>query len=348
LTGDCQCTNEQELLMDLPTFQDILRARKIIAPYLRPTPLYFYQGLSDLVGAEVWVKHENHQPVGAFKVRGGINLVANMSDEEKARGVITASTGNHGQSIAYASRLFGVRAIIGMPEGANPGKVAAIRDLGAEIHFHGRDFDDARLYVEQLAKREGLRYVSPGDEPYLIAGVGTYALEIMEELPDVEVILVPLGGGSGASGVCMVVKALTSTNVAPRDRDADGEQKDAPVQVIAVQAEEAPAAYMSWKEGRRVEAQMGTFAEGLATRAPFELPQAILRRYLDDFVLVSEDELKQAVLWMLEHTHTLAEGAGAAALAGAVKLKDRLMGKKVVLVQSGGNLSLERLRDILK
>jgi threonine dehydratase len=316
--------------MNLPTFQDVLRARKTIAPYLQPTPLYSYQGLSDLVGAEVWVKHENHQPVGAFKVRGGVNLLANMSDEERVRGVITASTGNHGQSIAYGARLFGVRAIIGMPEGANPGKVAAIRNLGAEIHFHGRDFDEARVYVVEFAEREGMRYISPGDEPLLIAGVGTYALEIIEALPQVEVILVPLGGGSGASGNCIVAKAV-----------------DSAIQVIAVQAEKAPAAYLSWKEGRRVEAGMETFAEGLATRTCFDLPQAILRRYLDDFVLVSEDEMKQAVRWLLEHTHNLAEGAGAAALAAAVKLKHQLRGKKVVVVLSGGNLSLERLREIL-
>ena len=316
--------------MYLPTFQDVLRARKTIKPYLRPTPLFRYQGLSDLVGADVWVKHENHQPVGAFKVRGGVNLLANLSDEERARGVITVSTGNHGQSIAYGARLFGVRAIIGMSEGSNPGKVAAIRNLGAEIHFHGRDFDEARVYVEHLAEQEGMRYVNPGDEPLLVAGVGTYALEIVEDLPDVDVIVVPLGGGSGASGNCIVAKTVDPT-----------------IQVVAVQAEQAPAAYLSWKEGRRVEAQMKTFAEGLATRASFDLPQEILRRYLDDFVLVSENEMKQAVLWMLEHTHNLAEGAGAAALAGAVKIKDRLQGKKVVIVQSGGNLSLERLREIL-
>jgi threonine dehydratase len=316
--------------MRLPTFQDVLQARRTIAPYLRPTPLYAYKGLSDLVGAQVWVKHENHQPVGAFKVRGGVNLVARMSDEERARGLIGASTGNHGQSIAYGARLFGVRAIIGMPEGANPGKVAAIRGLGAEVHFHGRDFDGARLYVEALAQREGQRYVSSGDEPDLIAGVGTYALEIVETLPETDVIIVPVGGGSGAAGVCLVVKTVNPA-----------------IQVIGVQAESAPSAYLSWQEGRRVEAQMETFAEGLATRAPFDLPQAILRQHLDDFVLVGEDALKQAVLLMLEHTHNLAEGAGAAALAAALKLKEQLAGKNVVLVQSGGNLSLARLREIL-
>jgi threonine dehydratase len=316
--------------MELPTFQDVLRARKAIAPYLSPTPLHYYQGLSDLVGAKVWVKHENHQPVGAFKVRGGVNLMANLNETEKARGVVTASTGNHGQSIAFGARLFGVRAIVAMPNGANPGKVAAIRNLGAEIHFHGKDFDDARLYVEQLAQEEGMRYISSGDEPHLISGVGTYALEIMEELPETEVIIVPVGGGSGAAGVCTVVRS-----VAPE------------VQVVGVQAEKAPSAYLSWKEGQRVEARMETFAEGLATRAPFDLPQKVLRRHLNDFALVSEQDLRQSIIWMLEHTHNLAEGAGAAALAAAVRLKDQLAGKTVVLVQSGGNLSTDKLREIL-
>jgi threonine dehydratase len=325
--------------MNLPTLEDVLQARKTIAPYLRPTPLYFYRGLSDLVGAEVWVKHENHQPVGAFKVRGGINLMAHLSDEEKARGVITASTGNHGQSIAFGARLFGVRAVIGMPEGANPGKVAAIRNLGAEILFHGRDFDDARLHVEELARREGMTFVSSGDEPHLIAGVGTYALEILEALPDVEAICVPVGGGSGAAGVCTVVKSMVP-------QMANGTLQKS-IEVIGVQAAAAPAAYLSWKEKRRVEAKMETFAEGLATRAPFDLPQAVLCRHLDDFVLVSEDELKEAVILMLEQTHNLAEGAGAAALAGALKIRDRLKGKKVVLVQSGGNMSRAKLKEIL-
>jgi threonine dehydratase len=333
--------------LDLPTLQDVIQARKTIAPYLRPTPLYYYKGMSDLVGAEVWVKHENHQPVGAFKVRGGVNLMANLSAEEKARGVITASTGNHSQSIAFGARLFGVRAVIGMPEGANPEKVAATRNLGAEILFYGRDFDDVRVYVEELAKREGLRFINSGNEPHLIAGVATYALEILEALPDVEVIIAPVGGGSGVAGLCTVVKGL-----APRIGD-NGKQRDTakaghtPAEVIGVQAEKAPAAYLSWKEGRRVETKMETFAEGLATRAPFELPQAIMRRHLDDFVLVTEDQLRQAILLMLEHTHNLAEGAGAAPLAAALSLQARLSGKKVVLVQSGGNLSLAQLREIL-
>ena len=203
--------------MHLPTFQDVLHARQTIAPYLHPTPLHTYQGLSDLVGAGVWVKHENHQPVGAFKVRGGINLIAHLSDEAKARGVISASTGNHGQSVAYGARLFGVRAVIGMPQGANPGKAAAIRNLGAEIIFHGRDFDEARLHVEELARREGLRYVSSGDEPHLISGVGTYALEIVEALPDVDAIIVPVGGGSGIKSASRPVRAALAMFDAPNE-----------------------------------------------------------------------------------------------------------------------------------
>jgi threonine dehydratase len=277
------------------------------------------------------VKHENHQPVGAFKVRGGVNLAAQLSPEEKERGLITASTGNHGQSVAYGARLFGVQAIVGMPEGANPGKVAAIRNLGAEILFHGRIFDDAKKKVEELAEEKGYRFVHPGDEPHLIAGVGTYSLEILETLPETDVIIVPVGGGSGASGACIVSQAINPA-----------------IQVIGVQAEKAPAAQLTWKARKRTEAPMETFAEGLATAAPFMLPQSILWEYLSDFVLVSEEEMLRGIVHYLEATHNLAEGAAAASLAGAIKLRDRLAGKKVVLIMSGGNLSLANLQRALQ
>ncbi len=313
-----------------PTLWDVMLARRRIAPYLRPTPLYRYAGLSELTGAEVWVKHENHHPVGAFKVRGGVNLISQLSPEERARGVIAASTGNHGQSVAFGARLFGVRAIIAVPEGANPGKVASMRALGAEVVFHGRGYDDARLWAEAQAAAHGYRYIHSGDEPLLIAGVGTYALEILEELPDVEAIFVPVGGGSGAAGVCTVVKTLRPE-----------------VQVIGVQSEAAPAAYLSWKKGEPVHAPARTFAEGLSTGTPFALPQRILRQHLDDFLLVSEEELRRAIVWMLEHTHNLVEGAGAAALAGLMRVRDRFRGRRVALVLSGGNISLARLREVL-
>ena len=309
---------------------DVLAARRTIAPYLQPTPLYSYPGLNALVGAELWVKHENHQPIGAFKVRGGMNLIAHLPEAQRRAGVIAASTGNHGQSVAYAARLFGVRAIVAVPEGANPAKVASMRHLEAEVVFHGRDFDAARVWVEEESIRQGLRYIHSGDEPLLIAGVGTYTLELLEEQPDIEVLIVPVGGGSGAAGACVVAKGINPS-----------------IRVIAVQSEAAPAAYLSWREGALVESTMETFAEGLATRTAFALPQSILRHYLDDFVLVSDDEIRRAIVILLAHTRNLAEGAGAAALAAAIKLRQSLAGKRVAIVLSGGNLSIEQLRQIL-
>jgi threonine dehydratase len=316
--------------LQAPVFTDVLGARRRIAPYLRPTPLYAYRGLSDLLGTAVWVKHENHLPVGAFKVRGGVNLVAQLSAEERARGVITASTGNHGQSIAYAARIFGVRAIVCVPEGANPVKVAAIQGLGAEIVVHGRDFDEARDRCAELAAEHGYRYIHSGDEPHLIAGVATSTLELLEDEPGIDVIVVPIGGGSGAAGACIAAKA-----VAPQ------------IEVIGVQSDAAPAAYRSWKERRLVEDRMGTFAEGLATRVAFELPQRILRQHLDEFVLVSDDEIRAAIVTMIETTRNLVEAAGAAPLAGALSMRERLAGKRVALVCSGGNISPAQLADVL-
>jgi threonine dehydratase len=313
-----------------PTLTDVLEARRRIAPHLRPTPLYGYAGLDDLLDAEVFVKHENHQPVGAFKVRGGVNLVSQLSTAERERGVIAASTGNHGQSIAYAARLFRVPATICVPEGANPVKVASMRGLGAEVVFHGRDYDEAREHCERLARQHGNRYVHSGNEPLLIAGVATETLEILEEQPGVEVIIVPIGGGSGAAGACIVAKAVGRA-----------------VRVIGVQSEAAPAAYRSWRERRLVEDRMETYAEGLATRTAFELPQKILWEWLDDFVVVSDDEIRAAQALMIEATRNLVEAAGAAPLAAALRLREQLIGKRVALILSGGNASPEQVRDVL-
>jgi threonine dehydratase len=314
----------------IPTLLDVLAARGRIRPHLPATPLRRYPSLSSLVGAEVWVKHENHLPTGAFKVRGGVNLVAQLSDHERRRGVITASTGNHGQSIAYAAERAGVRATICVPTGANPVKVQAIAHLGAEIIAHGRDFDDAREHCERLAVERGLRYVHSGNEPHLIAGVGTHTLEILEDCPDIEAIIVPIGGGSGAAGACIVAKAASPA-----------------IRVIGVQSEAAPAAYRSWRAGELVQARMATFAEGLATRTAFELPQRILRRLLDDFVLVSEADIRRAIATMLEETRNLIEGAGAAPLAAALALRGELAGRRLALIATGGNLSPAQLREVL-
>jgi len=305
-----------------PTFADVIDARRRIAPYLRPTPLFGYPALDEVLGTTALVKHENHQPVGAFKVRGGVNLVSRLTTDEREHGVLAASTGNHGQSIAYAARLFGVAATICAPEGANPVKVASMRGLGAEVLLHGRDFDEARERCEELARERGGRYVHSGDEPLLIAGVGTEMLELLEDDPRVDVVFVPIGGGSGAAGCCIVAKAASPT-----------------VRIVGVQSEAAPAAYRSWKEGRPVEDEMRTQAEGLATRVPFELPQQILARLLDDFVLVTEDELRDAQRTMIETTRNLIEAAGAAPLAAALRQRDELTGKRVALIASGGNVS---------
>ena len=315
--------------MKAPTFDDVLEARERISEHLSPTPLYAWPALADLVGTDVWVKHENHQPVGAFKVRGGVNLVAQLSDEERERGLITASTGNHGQSIAFAARAYGVRAIVCVPEGANPLKVASIQALGAELETYGRDFDDAREHCEELAERHGYRYVHSGDEPHLIAGVATETLEIVEEVPETEVVIVPVGGGSGAAGACIAARGIGSARV------------------IGVQSDAAPAAYRSWKSRSLVEDEMRTSAEGLATRTAFELPQRILKEQLDDFVLVSEQEILKATRLMIEGTRNLVEPAGAAPLAAALRLREQLAGQQVALVCSGGNISLDQLRAVL-
>jgi threonine dehydratase len=312
-----------------PSLADVLDARRQIAPYLRETPLFAYPGLDEVVGTEVFVKHENHQPVGAFKVRGGVNLVSRLSPAGREAGVLAASTGNHGQSVAFAARLFGVSAVICAPEGANPVKVASMRGLGAEVILRGRDFDEARAHCEALARERGGRYIHSGDEPLLIAGVGTEMLEILEAEPRVDVVVVPIGGGSGAAGCCIVGKTMSPS-----------------VRVIGVQSEAAPAAYRSWKEGRPVEDVMGTYAEGLATRVPFALPQQILGRLLDDFVLVSEDEIRAAQRTMIETTRNLIEAAGAAPLAAALRLREELDGKRVVLVASGGNVSPQQLVEL--
>ncbi len=313
----------------MPTLHDIIVARPNVYRYLKPTPLYHYSSLSELVGASVWVKHENHQPVGAFKVRGGLNLAAHLTAEERGTGLFTASTGNHGQSIAFAAQVHGLKATIAVPEGANPGKVAAMRGLGAEVVFHGSDFDAAREWIMAEAEARHGRFVGPTEE-LLIGGVGTYALEIIETLPDVQTIIVPVGAGSGACGVSIVVKSINPQ-----------------IEVIAAQSAQAPAMQLSWQRGQLVTAEMNTFAEGVATRVPFENTQRIMRKYLDDFVLVDDGEIRAAIRLLLEHTHNLAEGAGAVSLAAALQLKDRLAGKKVVLILSGGNLSLEKLQDIL-
>ena len=313
-----------------PEFTDVLDAARQIRPYLQPTPLRRYPSLDRLVSAEVHVKHENHNPTGAFKVRGGVNLVSRLSEDERQRGVIAASTGNHGQSVAFAARLFGVPAVICAPANANPVKVEAMQDLGAEVVLQGERYDDARRHAEELQREHGYRYIHSGDEPLLIAGVGTHTLEILQEQPHVDTVIVPIGGGSGAAGAAIAAKAINSK-----------------VRVIGVQSDAARAAYLSWKSGELQESPNRTRAEGLSTAAPFALPQRIMRRLLDDFVLVSDDEIDAATAVMIEKTRTLVEAAGAAALAAAMKLRESLRGRAVAVICSGGNISPAQLKALL-
>jgi threonine dehydratase len=314
----------------IPTLGDVRAARERIAPHLPQTPLYPYGALSELIGTEVFVKHENHLPIGAFKVRGGVNLVSQLPEDERRSGVVTASTGNHGQSIAFAAGRFGVRAIVCVPERANPVKLASMERLGAELVVHGRDFDEAREHCETLAHEHGYRYIHSANEPHLITGVGTATLELLEAQPDIDIVIVPVGGGSGAAGACIAGKGIRPE-----------------LEVIGVQSSAAPAAYRSWKARELLEDRMETGAEGLATRVAFELPQRIMWEQLDDFVLVDEDELDRAVLLMIEGTRNLVEPAGASPLAAALRIKDRLAGRKVALILSGGNISPDQLRRLL-
>ncbi|HEX2065465.1 MAG TPA: pyridoxal-phosphate dependent enzyme [Candidatus Thermoplasmatota archaeon] len=315
--------------LQMPRLADVLAARRRIAPHLARTALHAYPQLDAHLGFRGWVKHENHHPVGAFKVRGGVNLLARMPASQREAGVIAASTGNHGQSVAYSARLFGAACTVVVPQAANPAKVAAMEALGARVVAEGDSFDAARRHAAALAEAEGLRYVHSANEPDIIAGVGTLALEMLEDQA-LDTLIVPVGGGSGAAAACIVAKAV-----------------DPAIRVIGVQSAQAPAAYESWRQRRHVEVPSRTWAEGLATGVPFDLTQAILRQHLDDFVLVDDAEIAAAVRLLLEKTGNLAEGAGAAATAAAVKLRPRLEGRCVGLVLSGGNLAPSQLRDIL-
>jgi threonine dehydratase len=318
-----------------PTLADIFAARARIRPHLRPTPLIASPALSEYLGLDVRLKLETLQPIGAFKVRGGVNLVSAIHHgaEERPRGFLTASTGNHGQSIAYAARLFGYPAVIYAPEDCNPYKAESMRRLGAELVLVGKDFDVAREAAETAARERGLRYVQPADEPLLIAGVGTATLEILEEWPEVDAIVVPLGGGSGACGAVIAGKGINPD-----------------LRVYAVQAAGAPAFHNSWRSGRLESTdRMDTFAEGLATRVAFDLPLRILRGTLDDVVLVSDAELERAMVALLRHVHVLAEAAGAASTAAVSgdALRERLAGKRVALMVSGANVTPETLQRVL-
>lgn len=315
----------------IPTLHDVYLARDVVRKHLPPTPLIRPAALADRLGCDIHLKCELMQPTGAFKVRGGLYLMSTLSPEARARGVVTASTGNHGQSIAFAAREYGVRAMVYAPLGANPLKVTAMRRLGAEVVLEGHDFDASRIAAGARAERDGMAFIHSANERALIAGVATSTLEMLEEVPDLDVLVVPAGGGSGLSGACIAGKGINPE-----------------LTVIGVQATGAPTMAESWRRRQMLEfPEAATFAEGVATRVAFELPAHILWDAVDDFCLVSDAEMKQAILTILETARLLAEGAGAASVAAAHQMRAQLAGKKVGCVVSGGNLTLDGLRTAM-
>ena len=310
-------------------FEDVLLAKKVIYKHIKPTPLRHYAELSDHLGFNGYIKHENHLPTNSFKIRGGINLLTHLS-KKNIKGVITASRGNHGQSLAYSSMLEGINCKIVVPYGNNPEKNAAIKSFNAELIEYGNDFDEARTYSEKLVTNNFL-YVHPCNEPKLIAGVATQTLEILDDLPEVDTILLPLGGGTEVAGAIIVVKHLNPE-----------------IKIIGVQAELAPAYYLSWKNNSIIHTKSAdTIADGLATKMPYELPSSIIMENINEIITVTEDEIKQSIIKLYKTTHNLAEGAGAVSLAAGNKIKHKLKDKNVVMILSGGNLDLETFKSIL-
>jgi len=302
------------------TYTDVLAARDTVYRHLPPTPMWSYPLLDAAVGATVFVKHENAQPVGAFKVRGGVTLLAGMSTAERERGTVTYSTGNHAQSLAYASALYGAPCTVVMPAAANPAKAAAVRGWGAEVVLAGDTLEGAQQCAEEHAARTGARLVSPGDTPELLAGVGTLYLEILEAQPDLDAIIAPIGSGTGASAAAVVAAEL-----APKCR------------VIGVQSAASPAAHDSWQSGNLENRPNHTRVDGLATGRGYALPQRILRAHLADFVLVTDERITEAQRLLATAAHTLAEGAGAAALAAVLDRPEHYAGQRIAIVCTGAN-----------
>ncbi len=312
---------------------DVFEARRRTRPHIPPTPLRRYTPLDEAVGQgiAVWVKHENHNPTNAFKARNALSAMTVLSDVEKRRGVIAATRGNHGMGVAWAASLLRIPATICVPLGNNPEKNEALRGYGATIVEEGKDYDESVVVATRLAKEGGLTTIHSTNNRDVIAGAATLTLEILEERSDLDALVVSVGGGSQAVGAMTVAREI-----------APG------LKVYAVQAERASATYDSWRAGRPVAGTSAdTFADGLATRNAYEMTFRALQAGLAGFVLVSEGEMAEAVRLLLRTTHNLAEGAGAAGLAGLMKLRKELAGKRVGIILSGGNIDRETLRRVV-
>lgn len=311
-------------------------AREVVYRTIEPTPIRSYPLLDEAAGMRLWLKHENYLPTGAFKIRGGLNFMHHFAAARTHDGVISATRGNHGQSVALAAGIYDVPATIVVPYGNNPEKNSAMRGYGARLIEFGRDFDEAREEVERIARAENLRYVHSADEPHLVNGVGTYALEIVDTLEargqQLDAIFVPIGMGSGLSGVITVFRALS-----PKTR------------IYGVQAEGAPSVFLSWRAGRVVTTpNANTMADGVATRVPSPFTLDIILKGVDEVVLVTDSEIIRAIRLLWRTTHNLVEGAGACATAAALNMKERFEGQNVACVLTGGNLDTATLSGIFR
>lgn len=315
------------------TFDDVLAAEARIRPHLAPTPMRHYPRLDALVGhgIEVWVKHENHHPTQSFKIRNGLNTVLGRDEAARRRGMIAASTGNHGQGVAYAGRLTDTPVAICVPEGNNPEKNAAIRALGAELIEVGVHYDGTIAACAALAAERGMTLAHSTNDPLVVAGAGTMTLEIVAQAPPLDALVIALGGGSQAVGAITVAAA-----------------RHPALRVYAVGAAGAPAQYESWRRGERLTGQpVETFAEGLATGAAYVETYDALRAGLAGFVTVPDDAIYAAIRDLIRITQNLPEGAGAASLAGLKDLAPQLAGQRVGIVMCGGNLAERDLRKAL-
>jgi len=317
---------------DAVSFRNILGASKRIGNFVARTPTYRSVVFSQRTGAEIYLKLECFQPVGVFKIRGAINKIRSLSPSELERGLVTASSGNHGLAIAYAAQIYGAKAVVVVPENAVREKVEAIESYGAEVVKYGKDYDDAYPKALRVQKETGATFVHPFNDPFIIAGQGTVGLELFEDVPDLNTIIIPIGGGGLVSGISIATKILN-----PKAR------------IVGVQPNESPAVYRSWKAGKIVEVDsVNTVADGLAARKPLDLTFGIIKQYVDDILLVTEKEIGEAVLALLQEAHILAEPSGAASLAALLFKYHPKPKEKVVVIVSGANISIDYLTSLLK
>lgn len=312
------------------SLHEVFKARAIVAQYLKPSALIKYDSLSALLGFDAYVKHENQNITGSFKIRGGLNLMAHIK-KAGIKGVTTFSTGNHGLSVATSAKHFDLPAIVVVPEGANPVKINLIKQAGAEVVEAGKNFDESSLVVNDISQSKGYYYVHPANEPHLINGVGTEFLEILTELPTLDALILPLGGGSEVAAAVTVLKSIQPA-----------------IDIYAVQAEQSCAAYCSWQQGRILERPNETFAGGFATGTAYQTTFDLYKQSLTDFVLLSESEILQGIALAAQQTKNVVEGAGGSTIMAAWKLRAQLAGKKVVLQFSGSNASPEELTNAYK